>query len=127
MKNLIFYFGISLLLTSCGSKEKKPNYLWKEDRFVDALVEMQKAEAIIRLGYYKEKDTIYSTDSVYSAALRKVDASKADFDSNYNYYLDHPKKFEKIYDRVIVQLSEASALIEKEKKKPILDSTEKVN
>jgi|SRR5690554_177474 len=125
MKKLTLCFGLLLMIISCTEKEQKPDYLWTEDHFVDVMVEMQKAEAIIRLGYHKQNDTIYATDSIYAAALRKMNATKVDFDSNYSYYINHPKKFEKLYDQVIVKLSEASALVEKGRNKVIEDSVKR--
>lgn len=117
MKKTLVLLSIILFLFSCA-KEEKPDYLWDEELFVDVLTEVQLAESIIRLTYNRVGDTIYDPDSIYAAALQKMGVTIDEYDSNYNYYLDRPKRFEEVYEKVIIRLSEASALVEKEKKHP---------
>lgn len=105
---LIFSF-----LFSCNEAEEKAPYIWSEDRFTEVLTEFQQAEAIVRLGYHRTKDSLILNDSIYNAAFRKMNVTKAEFDSNYNYYLKHPKVLEKIYQEVITNLSERSAELKK--------------
>lgn len=100
---------------SCSKNEKKPENIWDSDRFATVLTEVQLAEAAVRLGYNKSKDSLIPNDSIYEAAFRKMNTSRADFDSNYNYYLDHPEEMEKVYEQVITNLSERSAIINKKK------------
>lgn len=113
---------VGFFLFSCQKEEKKPDYLWSEEEFAELLTEVQMAEAFIRLGMHREvtKDSIVHNDSIYASVFRKWEISRQDFDSNYHYYLNHPKKFEAIYEKVITNLSERSASIqrkgEKEKK-----------
>ena len=116
-------FFLSFLITigalfsfSCGENEdQKPDYLWEEEHFIEVLTEFQKAESIVRLGYHKFPDSIYSKDSIYQAFFEKMEISGAELDSNYRYYLRDPEKMEKIYDQVIINLSEQAAELEKEK------------
>lgn len=107
---LLFLFG-----GSCAKKEKKPENIWDNDRFAAVLTEVQLAEAAVRLGYHKNIDSLIPNDSVYAAALRKMNTSRSDFDSNYNYYLDHPEEMEKVYEQVITNLSKRSAAINEKK------------
>lgn len=115
MKIILFYIIVLLISTSCGEKADKPSYLWEEDKFVDVMTKFQMAEAILRLGYNRTSDGIYDADSVYASALKEAGVSQAIFDSNYNYYLNHPKDFERIYKKVIVRLNESSARLVNEK------------
>lgn len=104
-----------ILLISCGGKEEeKPDYLWEEEYFVEVLTEFQKAESLVRLGYHKYPDKIYSNDSIYEAFFERMEISGEDLDSNYRYYLRDPEKMEKIYDRVITNLSQQAAELEQE-------------
>lgn len=103
-KLLILLFAISSLF-SCESEEKKPDYVWSEERFTEVLTELQMAESVVRLGYNRLPDSLYLNDSIYNAAFRKVNTNKVEFDSNMNYYLQRPEQLEKIYDQVIVNLS----------------------
>ena len=105
-------------MISCGGeKVEQPDYLWEEEYFIEVLTEFQKAESLVRLGYHKFPDSIYSKDSIYEAFFEKMEISGEDLDSNYRYYLRDPERMEKIYDQVIINLSEQAAELEKEKKK----------
>jgi len=119
MKNFLLVLTL-LLLFSCEEDKKRPEYIWDEDRFIEVLTEFQMAEAIIRLGYHRTTDSLILNDSIYNAALRKMNTTQADFDSNYNYYLKDPEVLEKMYEQVITNLSERSAELKnpKEEKEP---------
>ena len=54
-------------------------------------------------------------DSLFAALFREMEVNRAVYDSNYNYYLKRPAEMEAIFDEVMVNLSERSALL-KEKK-----------
>ncbi|MEQ8623473.1 MAG: DUF4296 domain-containing protein [Vicingaceae bacterium] len=108
----ILLFSLSI---SCAKKEKKPENIWDNNRFAAVLTEVQLAEAAVRLGYHKNNDSLIPNDSVYEAAFRKMNTNRSDFDSNYNYYLNHPEEMEKIYEQVITNLSQRSAAINEKK------------
>lgn len=114
MRTLVTAFVVLIVLISCGSKDEQiPDYVWEEDRFVEVLTEFQKAESIVRLGYHKYPDSIYSNDSIYAAVFEKMGVVEEEFDSNYRYYLKDPGHMEQIYDQVIIRLSEQEAEIQK--------------
>src|SRR5690554_6562990 len=115
MKKIALFFSVIFFLFSCA-KEEKPDYLWDEEIFVEVLVEVQLAEEMIRLSYNRIGDTIFNPDSIYASVFQKMEVSRVDYDSNYNYYMERPKKFEKLFEQVIVRLSEEAALVEKQKK-----------
>ncbi len=115
MKKIALFFSVIFFLFSCANEEK-PDYLWDEEIFVEVLVEVQLAEAMIRLSYNRIGDTIFNPDSIYASVFQKMEVSRVDYDSNYNYYMERPKKFEKLFEQVIVRLSEEAALVEKQKK-----------
>lgn len=97
---------------ACKEEEKVPEYVWEEERFVEVLTEFQLAEAIVRIGYHRDKDSLIINDSLYNAVFRKMNVSRADFDSNYNYYLNDPKRMDSIYANLMTRLSEMSAELE---------------
>ena len=103
--------GIILMigLFACGEEKAKPDYIWSEDDFIEVLTEVQMAEAIVRLGYHRSKDSLIPNDSIYNAVFHKMGITKVEFDSNYNYYLNDPEKLESIYDEVIANLSRSEA------------------
>lgn len=108
---------LSILVLSCNQEEKVPNYVWPEERFVEVLTEFQITESIVRLGFYKNQDSVYLKDSVYQAMFNKLEITRNEFDTNFSYYLKDPKLMEGIYDKVMVNLSERSAEIKGDQEK----------
>ena len=94
---------------ACQEEEKKPEYLWEEERFIEVLTEFQTAEGLVRLGYHKMEDSMYVDDSIYYALFQKMGVHEAEFDSNFSYYMQDPKKMEAIYEEVITRLSTKAA------------------
>lgn len=113
---LILLSSTVTLSVSCSNSSDVPDYVIEQEKFTDILTDFQKAESIIRLGYHRYQDSVLPNDSVYYSVFRKHDITKAAFDSNYNYYANQPKIFEKMYDEVIVNLSESSAELVNDKK-----------
>ena len=103
------------LFFSCSSEKEKPEYIWDEEEFAEVLTEVQIAESIVRLGYHRKSDSIIPNDSIYSAAFKAANTNRSTFDSNYNYYLDRPDEMERVYELVITNLSQRSALLKQEK------------
>jgi hypothetical protein len=113
------YFVIGafiVTLFSCAAEEQKPDYLLSEDKLVDVFTDFQIAEAIVRLGYHRTKDSMFYNDSLYNAVFRKHNISEAIFDSNFTYLTDHPKELERIFENVIDTLSSKSAKLLEAKK-----------
>lgn len=117
----IHLIGIALFiltLISCGEKEeKRPEHIWDQDRMVEVLTEFQKSEAFVRLHYHQFGDSAYVADSVFNATFQQLGTSREEYDSNYSYYLNHPKDLEKVYEKVIINLNEASGELENAMKK----------
>lgn len=100
---------LSVVLLSCQQEENKPDYILSEEEMIEVISEFQVAEATIRLGYHRNPDSLILNDSIYAAMFRKLNISKAMFDSNYTYYSDRPEQLEKIYEKVITGLSTRAA------------------
>ena len=111
----IFLVLISISIISCSEEDKIPDYLVEKDKFVEILTDFEMAEAIVRLGYNRTKDTLIYNDSIYSSVFRKHEISEAIFDSNFTYYSDRPQEFEEIFEEVITNLSKRSAKIQGKK------------
>ena len=112
MNKQIFLVFLLALLFSCTSEEKKrPEDIWDEEKFTQALLEVQITEAVLRLGYRDRKDSIVHPDSVHAATFRKIGHNKEEFEKNFDYYIQDPAKMERIYEEVIVRLSEKEAEI----------------
>lgn len=108
----IFLGLIFISIISCSKEEKNPDYLFEKGKFVEILTDFEMAEAIVRLGYNRTKDSLIYNDSIYSSVFRKHDITEAIFDSNFTYYSNRPQEFEKIFEEVITNLSTRSAKIQ---------------
>tara|TARA_R110000868_G_scaffold155878_6_gene382501 strand:+ start:366 stop:752 length:387 start_codon:yes stop_codon:yes gene_type:complete len=115
LKVFLVTIGLVFVFVSCGKEEKKPDYLWPKEKFVEVMTEIQITETVIRLGIHRAQDSIILKDSLFAALFREMEVNRAVYDSNYNYYLKRPAEMEAIFDEVMVNLSERSALL-KEKK-----------
>ncbi|MFT6166020.1 MAG: putative nucleic acid-binding protein [Vicingaceae bacterium] len=111
----IFLGLLFISIISCNKEKKSPDYLLEQDKFVKVLTDFETAEAIVRLGYNRTKDSLIYNDSVYVAVFRKHEITKAIFDSNFTYYSNKPQEFEKIFEKVITNLSTMSAKIQEKK------------
>ena len=116
MRHFSIYI-ITLLLFSCSESKETPENILSEDQFVEVLTEFQLTESIVRLGYHRTDDSLHHNDSLYNAMFRKMNVSRVDFDSNYNYYVKDPETFSKIYEKVITNLSKESAELDQKKEK----------
>lgn len=112
----------SCFFIACSQKEEAPDYLISEKEFVGILTEFQEAEAIVRLGFNRTTDSIILNDSIYAGFFRKHEITAAIFDSNFNYYSNKPKEFEKMYEQVITNLSTRSAQLLESPKALSVDS-----
>jgi len=111
----IFLVLLLLSIVSCNEEDKDPKYLMDQGKFVELLTDFEMAEAIVRLGYNRTKDSLIYNDSIYSSVFRKHKITEAVFDSNFTYYSNRPQKFEKIFEKVITNLSTRSAKIQEKK------------
>lgn len=103
---------VFISIMACQKKVEKPDYLIEEDGFVEVLTDFQTAEAIVRLGYNRTSDSLILNDSVFAAVFRKHGITEAVFDSNFSYYSNRLKEFEKLFEKVITNLSTKSAKIQ---------------
>lgn len=110
-KHTSFFLLLVFLFSCSAEKPKKPEDIWDEEVFTEALFQVQLTEAILRLGYRLRKDSIVHPDSIHSATFKKIGHTKQEFEKNFDYYIQDPQRMEKIYEEVIVRLSEMEAEI----------------
>lgn len=98
------FFTVLVILSACATSDQPENLIGKQ-KMVKVLTEIHLLEAKIN------KITIYPKDSAqqvydhYEELLfSDLGISKSQYEVNFNYYLDHPDEFEKIYDVVIDSL-----------------------
>lgn len=114
MKIFLIIFTLVFFVSCKNEVEQKPDHIWSEDKFIDALVEVQITEAYIRLGYNRSKSSFRHKDSLYASTFKDLGINRDDFESNFEYYSARPKLMEGIYEEVIEKLSEKQAELQGE-------------
>ena len=96
-----FLMSVILLTTACSGR---PKGVLSKSEMTDFLVEMHKLDgalAVKGLGSVQERQNIY----YYNSLLKKYGITQAEFDSSLSWYAKNPKMFEKIYARVMDELT----------------------
>ena len=103
----ILLFVLVIVAVACDKPiVPKPRHLIKEGQMIDMIVDMHLAEAThLKFRY----DTIVKSSSsvdFYYSVLDKYDVPDSVFEKSFVYYASDPKNFEKMYQKVMSQLSE---------------------
>ena len=116
---LLIIFSFILFLTACDSR---PKGVLNETEMTNVLSDLHKLDA--SLG---EVGLMYNNDSIksryYNFVLSKHGVTKAEFDSSLVWYTKNPQKFEKVYDNVLIQLTDLDKSV-KNGKYHFVDSVE---
>ncbi len=117
MKNSACWFLILsfLLLIGCSNR---PKNVMNDKEMEDFLFDMHLLESSLRMA-----NTRYSSPReqqfYYQDLLKKHNITKADYDSCIVWYTNHPKKYNRIYDRVLVRIEKLQSDVETGKINPI--------
>jgi len=104
-----FFLTVLIIFVSCGSKDE-PDNLIDQSKMVKTLTEIHLLEAkikAIKIYPYDSIQVIY--DHYESLLFENLEISKEQYEESFNYYLENPNKFEKIYNIVV------DSLLQKEK------------
>jgi hypothetical protein len=106
-------------LTACNSR---PKGVINEKDMTSILTEMHKLDGIILEKGFQYGNTV-EKQQYYLYILKKYDVTQAEFDSSLVWYNKNPKKFEVIYDNVLLKLTDFENEVKSNKYHPI-DSVE---
>ena len=106
-----FFFG-------CSTAKKNKSDVIDEDTFVDVLVDIHLADAILNAHRYKVNRDSAKIHLFYNDVLIKHNVTQKQIQNTINYYTNHPKKFEKIYNRVSEKMVKLEEEYNKNIKKP---------
>lgn len=122
LKNKLFISGILcgifLIIAGCN----RPRGVLSQDKMADVITELHKLDGSLAakgIGV----DKINEKNEYYDAVLKKYGITRAEFDSSLTYYTKNPKKFERIYENVITNLTDLQKDINKGKYHQV-DTTE---
>ena len=116
---IIFVVVIILLFTACNVR---PKGVLNQNDMINVLTDLHKLDGSMTakgLPY----DQLDKKNEYYVSVLSKYGITQAEFDSSLVWYSKNPKNFDKIYDQVIVQLTDLQKNINKGKYHPV-DSVE---
>ncbi len=101
--NYILLIIALFLFTQCDNSDKKD--IIEQDKFIDILVDIHIADAIISNKGFYDGNLKDSTKSYYNYVLKKHNISRASFDKSMEYYSKDTESYLKLYDKVIAIIS----------------------
>ena len=105
VKNIIVAFAYVLLLQSCSRKEESvPEEIISPDSMVVIMVDVHLAEAAANVNRINDSQR-FSAGELYPLIFKTHHIDSATFRKSFDYYLNHPDKFNRIYEQVIAELS----------------------
>ncbi|WP_167610192.1 DUF4296 domain-containing protein [Maribellus sediminis] len=103
----ILLFALVFAVVACDKPiMPKPKHLINEKQMIDMLVDVHLAEATYNKYRYDSVMQDNSSANFYASVLDKYAVSDSLFEQSYVYYASLPKKFEKMYRKVLSKLSE---------------------
>ncbi len=93
------------LLVACASREVKPAAVLTKEKLTTLIIEMYLAEAKMDATLLPRDSTIKFFIPREKQILKKLDISDSTLKVTYEYYVQHPKEFEEVYDAVIDSLN----------------------
>jgi hypothetical protein len=109
MRN-IFVILLFLLIALVSCEEPpvdKPKHLIKENQMIDMMADIHLAQATF-VNRHKADSLLKNTTATdfYYSVLEKYNVADSVFEKSFVYYASSPKKFEKMYRRVLTKLNE---------------------
>jgi len=95
-----------LALASCQGNETNtaPDNIIPEEKMVEILTNVHLIEGA-RTGLVITGDSVHGINEYYKALYVKYNITQAEFDSSFVYYSKDPKVFDKMFEKVIENLS----------------------
>ena len=104
-----FFLTVLVILTSCGTPETPENLIGPE-KMTKILMEIHLLETRVKeLGILPQDSAQVVYDHFEKLLLNDLGIEQKQYETSFNYYLDHPKEFEHIYNVVV------DSLLQKEK------------
>jgi len=103
----ILLFALVFIVVSCEKPIiPKPDHLIKQDQMIEMLADMHLAEATFIKFRYDSVMKNNSSVNFYYSVLAKYEVPDTVFEESFLYYASEPKNFEKMYRKVMSNLSQ---------------------
>lgn len=103
--SLFIFFVLTFVLANCGSKETTPESVLSKDKLISLLIDMYLAEAKLEGMPIQKDSSIKFFMPREKKILEKLGVADSTLKITYQYYFQHPKEFEEVYDAVIDSLN----------------------
>ena len=109
-------FILCLILIGCGNQQKEtPQNILSENIFINLLKDIHLAEAKFELHKTKGMENAKNELAYnYSSIYRKYEITLDYFDKTLDHYAQHPEQLEKIYTRVLEQLTKDRTILDQQ-------------
>lgn len=122
MRFLLLLLIAVVTFSACKEESREKGEVIDEDKFIDVLVDLHIADAMLATDIKKENEKLFLPKNFYHQVLKKHNITRADFNKSIAYYAEEPAKLGQIYDKVMEKLNTLSAKIsgpvEKQKNTP---------
>lgn len=107
---------IAIFLSACkGKSEEKKGEVIDEEKFIDILVDVHIADAILTINSDVKNPELYVPENFYYQVLNNHGITREDFDRSIEYYADDPAVLQKIYEKVSEKIGIKESQIKGEK------------
>jgi hypothetical protein len=125
MRKILSSLFLILTLGSCYHIAPDPDFdmalVVPSDSMVSLLIDLHMVDGIITTLKDRKKPTLHLSNEYFEAVLQKHAIDTAKFEESMRYYAFHTEELNKIYDKVIINLSkkESMAIPKKEHEEPV--------
>lgn len=113
-----FYIFMLSLLFTWQSCQNRPKNVMNQNDMVEFLTELHKLDGSLVVNSYTTSEP-KANRLYYNALFKKYGITKADFDSSMVWYVHNPKRFSKIYSKVVDNLTQFEKDVNDRKFHPI--------
>ena len=121
LKLMVISVLLAVLIGSCFKNKEEPRYrnIIPEETFISILKELHLSNGLFDLPGIKSRYLGNDTSRIYIEIIESHGYSKESMDTTLQYYyIKKPKKFIKIYDQILGELTEIQARLEIENQDP---------
>ena len=110
MKKKYLIYSILIAFYSCSTNNELPSGILNQEQMVNLLVDVEIAQAKMKFEVASEGKKPNYVEA-YNNLYKKHNLTKDQFLNNINYYCSDPMEMRKVYDKVIIRLSEQQAAL----------------
>ena len=103
MRKLVYVLFIAFFSLACEETIERPADVLESADMVNVIVDVEKIESHLRT-LPPDKDGTVESKILYGRLLRKHGITQEQFKKSYQYWRDHPKQFQTMYETALAQI-----------------------